>query len=101
MGRTVLPCLALRQNGLIDVPAYVASGIGAFGGILYALAGGGKQFFGLRNQTLQGRVQQGFPEMMSLRLEMSVAVICSLSAMGKTLMMRERVSGTERVCTVE
>ena len=40
-------------------------------------------------------------EMMSLRLEMSVAVICSLSAMGKTLMMRERVSGTERVCTVE
>ena len=51
MGRTVLPCLALRQNGLIDVPAYVASGIGEFGGILYALAGGGKQFFGLRNQT--------------------------------------------------
>ena len=35
------------------------------------------------------------------REEGSVAVTCSRSAKGKTLMMRLKVSGTERVCTVE
>ena len=40
-------------------------------------------------------------EMTSRRQESSVAVTCSRSAKGKTLMMRLKVSGTERVCTVE